>query len=143
MEKDEVADILASVGVPPQAISSEGLMIMGAPYGKLEFIQEFLDQFILKHAEVLTKISAIRHPLNKLSILRLCMGLPAANHLLRYLLPDQVSTMCNQIDLQMIGAMRDVMGLELEYQMEDKTIARMNLPIRLGGSGLTKTYFVE
>jgi hypothetical protein len=153
---------LEDVGVPPTAVSLDGILILGAPIGKHEFIVARTEGVAAKLQEATMKLLRVvergpprsqhrrgqknharfknptQHQLNNAyRLLTACIP-PGLVYLQRTLPPDRTLAAATLVDESVAAAAISLMGPIAPVKPEewDGMVARLNLPVPHGGAGL-------
>ncbi len=117
--------------------SKEGFVIGGVPIGRTHFTQAFVDDFLKREAQTMTRLEDIKHLQTRLLLLRFC-AVPACVHLLRGIPSTESERLSEGHDLHILSALAKLLNRSLE-SFPDESRAQASLPTRHGGLALTNT----
>ncbi|MFN9804332.1 MAG: reverse transcriptase domain-containing protein [Bacteroidota bacterium] len=112
--------------------SSEGLIVVGTPVGKDEYVSRKLGKIVNKHPSFFRRLK-LMDPQCGLLLLREC-GLPMATWITRTVDPRRVGPFARIFDERVIDAWKALVSYEGE--ITDDVLSCLTLPFREGGCGL-------
>lgn len=118
---------------PPEILKAEeGLMVLGSPIGKSEFVARKVKEKISNAALTLFKSRAIEDPQQELLLLRCCSGAPKMVYWLRTCRPDVIASELLIMDRVIDDSLQHILGSPI---FNDKRKI-MHLPLSFGGLGI-------
>ena len=113
----------------------QGLIVLGTPIGREEFVRRELREKRLEHDRLLERIPALPSLQSAWLLLLMCAS-PRPNYLLRVLPPSQTEEFAASHDSAASACLRTLLGTEAPAHMSSLQQLQAQLPLRLGGLGL-------
>jgi hypothetical protein len=119
--------------------SRQGVVVLGVPIGSDEFVLQTVGRRMRDLGRVVPLLSILRDPQMKYLLLR-CYAHPRVSHLLRGVPPDLARPGAVQYDATILEGLQDLLP---GAPLSEKALRVVELPIRMGGLGLTSAVRVS
>ena len=126
----ELCEELATRGVV--AVEAEGVVLLGAPLGSQEFMEEEVERKVQKVKEVSLLLALLQDPHIEFVLQRACSGMPKFSYLLRTVDTTTMVHLLEEFDRNTRDSLARILGAAIG----DRTWEQSKLPVSKGGMGL-------